>query len=209
MKKLFFIFTLFLCLWFYQQIHACSCVYWDDEDLQNKISRSDGVFLWEVVGESLGYKKSYIDTRINKWRSEKSPIIHFEVDASWKWVSQSKVQVFSRKWEASCWYNFKTWKKYLVFVHWDEIYSTGLCSGNKEVSIISNDVILLDEMRDRKELVQISQFEEHKNYMLAFRYYFQIMLFYVRELWLLIFWIIVLIVWIITFKKNKKNKLWK
>lgn len=215
MKKIFLLLILIVLISFkiwVSDSFACSCAYSLDETLENKLYRASWVFVWEVVWESVWYKKSYIDTRINKWRSEQSPIIHFEVDASWKWISQTKIQVFARKWEPSCWYNFEIWKKYLVFVTWNEIYSTEFCSGNKEESEINNDIISLDEIWTKIELEEISQFEEKIDYMLAIRYYLQYILFYVRELGLLIVWIIMLIIWIFTHKKYKKNKnlkLWK
>lgn len=209
MKKilLFLISTVLISLNFWvSDSFACSCAYSLDETLETKLYRASWVFLWEVVGESVGYKKSYIDTRINKWRSEKSPIIHFEVDSSWKGVSQNKVQVFARKGEASCWYEFEIWKKYLVFVTWNETYSTGFCTGNKEESEINNDIKLLDEISKRKELEEISQFEEKVDYILVIRYHLQYILFYVRELGLLVVWIIMLILWFYTYKKYKKYK---
>lgn len=128
--------------------YACSCA--EPGSAQEELERSSAVFSGEVIGILDKNKNSYI-------QSSADPIaILFEVEETWKGVTQSQVVVYTERDEASCGYQFEINTKYLVFAYESGgSFKTSYCSKTTPLTLAIDDMDELGEGEVPTEQVSI------------------------------------------------------
>ena len=128
--------------------YACSCA--EPGSAQEELERSSAVFSGEVIGILDKNKNSYI-------QSSADPIaILFEVEETWKGVTQSQVVVYTERDEASCGYQFAINTKYLVFAYESGgSFKTSYCSKTTPLTLAIDDMDELGEGEVPTEQVSI------------------------------------------------------
>ena len=107
-----------------KQVAACSCTY---TSVEEAVDRSDAVFSGRVMFVTRGVDIDSVYQNQN--------LVGFWVSEVWKGPVRGFVYVRTSNSGAGCGSTFKTGREYLVYA-WDSSfgYSTGLCSGTKDIS---------------------------------------------------------------------------
>jgi len=128
--------------------YACSCDM--PGNAQEELDRSSAVFSGEVIGILDKNKNGYI-------QSSADPIaVLFEVEETWKGVTQSQVIVYTAKDSTSCGYQFALNTKYLVYAYEsDGSLNTSICSKTTPLTLAVDDMDELGEGELPTEQVSI------------------------------------------------------
>lgn len=128
--------------------YACSCD--KPGSAQEGLERSAAVFSGEVIGILDKNKNGFIQS------SADSIAVLFEVEESWKGVTQSQVLVYTERDEASCGYQFSLNTKYLVYAYeLDGSLKTSYCSKTTPLTLAVDDIDELGEGELPTEQVSI------------------------------------------------------
>jgi len=144
--------------------YACSCA--EPGSPLEELERSSAVFSGEVIGIVDKNKNGYL-------KSSADPIaVLFEVEETWKGVTQSQVLVYTERDEASCGYQFALNTKYLVYAHEsDGSLKTSYCSKTTPLTLAVDDIdelgegelpteqVSIDLNKDEKENIQIKNLQ--------------------------------------------------
>lgn len=131
-------FALFIPVFNYSPItsYACSCA--EPYPVKEELERSSAVFSGKVVGIIDKNKSKFI-------QSSADPIaVRFEVEESWKGLSQTQIIVYTERDSSSCGYEFDLGKEYLVYAR--EV------DGELRVSFCSRTALLSAAVKDIEEL---------------------------------------------------------
>ena len=128
--------------------YACSCA--EPGSPLEELERSSAVFSGEVIGIVDKNKNGYL-------KSSADPIaVLFEVEETWKGVTQSQVLVYTERDEASCGYQFALNTKYLVYAYESEgSFKTSYCSKTTPLTLAVDDMDELGEGELPTEQVSI------------------------------------------------------
>ena len=162
-------FALFISIFTFSPLtsYACSCA--EPYPVKEELERSSAVFSGKVV-EIVDKNKS------KAIQSSADPIaVRFEVEESWKKISQTQIIVYTERSSASCGYRFDLGKEYLVYAHEaDGELWANICSRTALLTAAVNDVQELGkgEKRLEKEPIKLDvnegknqSFSEHKGNM--------------------------------------------
>jgi hypothetical protein len=114
---------------------ACSCI--PPGAVKEEIKTTDSVFSGKVTG-------------VSKFRGGWK--VKFRVEKTWKGGAAKTITLVTAQDSAMCGYNFKAGKKYLIYAKRDDKnkLSVSLCSRTAELSKASEDVKILDELKNEK-----------------------------------------------------------
>ncbi len=171
--------------------YACSCV--KPGSAQEELERSSAVFSGEVIG--------FLDKNTNGlMQSSVDPIaVLFEVEETWKGVTQSQVIVYTVRDEASCGYQFALNTKYLVYAHEsDGSLKTNYCSKTTLLSLAVDDMDELGEGEKPTEQVSID-LEQNENQLLSLNSIMNNLIYIIP----LMFFLLLVVVVLLT--RRKKN----
>ncbi len=126
--------------------YACSCAV--SQTVEDEMQRSSAVFSGRVIEI----------TDVNKFKVSKSSgdpmAVLFEVNKSWKGVSQSQVIVHTVRSEATCGYEFQENEDYLVYTEENEgKLTTSICSRTTPLVLAQADLDQLGEGEQPTEKV--------------------------------------------------------
>lgn len=128
--------------------YACSCA--EPGSASEELERSSAVFSGEVI--------RFLDKNTNYlMQSSADPIaVLFEVEETWKGVTQSQVIVYTVRDETSCGYQFSLNTKYLVYANEsDGLLKTSYCSKTTPLTLAVDDMEELGEGELPTEQVSI------------------------------------------------------
>ncbi|MFZ3591203.1 hypothetical protein ACOI1C_18650 [Bacillus sp. DJP31] len=112
--------------------YACSCI--QPPPVDEEYKQVTAVFSGKVID---------IKNQLNPSEPMK---VTFQVDQSWKGVSEGKISIYTAKDSAACGYAFNMDDSYLVYAsEYEGKLNTGLCSLTKELSAASEDLVILGE----------------------------------------------------------------
>jgi len=135
MKTLIFFLLLFVFLVFSADTtFACSCI--PAKSIAQELEQSTAVFSGKVIEIKRHKEAKTIFVTVE---------VIFSVEKAWKGMERKTVSVFTSSNSASCGYNFRKNRTYLVYAHGDTEgnLSTSICSRTKRVKDASKD---LDEL---------------------------------------------------------------
>ena len=116
---------------------ACSCL--PPNDLAHEVESSAAVFSGKVIDV-----KKHDRSVTPFWQVE----VIFEVNKSWKGADKKIVSIFTSSGSASCGYNFKTGRSYLVYAsgNADGLLNTTICNRTKRLSKAREDIKMLEKI---------------------------------------------------------------
>ncbi|OKL36865.1 hypothetical protein [Domibacillus mangrovi] len=134
---------------------ACSCA--KPPDVKEEFSLSKAVFRGKVT--EIDEKKS-----VSGFPTKS---VRFEVNETWKGVSQSQVNVTTGNGGGDCGYEFRKGQEYLVYANDSDMYGSSeqtviICSRTKEISTAQEDLAILGEGQTPTEKVKLKSMGQGK-----------------------------------------------